>query len=968
MNDDNSTSDPVSNESPAIPGERTGPKVSVFVDGVESDPKYVVDGPTAASVFEAWRLAWHPAVLCRVGALPRLLNSPHDPPSPEPGAFYVAPGRLLDKLPTSFLSQAEDSGAAVIVSNEDTQASLAEFLRRLRGSEIPDDFEANAELVSDFQALGTARLWLHACTIALGHVDVVNHDDLATETFAAAERWREGDTGSATNHLRAAFEVLLRARERFYPVDCWLLDLVLVHKNGVGSHTDLSQLRTTLAESSPKTLVGAADFLESLAEHGPDLIEMIRKGVDAGTLDMAGGPFAERPEHLLPLETVRTLYRHGDAVYRRHLDDRSVETLFHRHSSLHPALPLFARRMGFRFGFPMAFDGGKFPIRRESKMLWASPDGTTLEALTRVPSDTDDELMPLRFPWSLGQSMRDDHVALAAWLGWPADQPAWLESLRKIQSYAPVFGRMVTAGDFFAQTDRPFDTMTPDIDAFDDHGLENALASNESNAVSRLDADFSARGVYDGLSWMHTLARSLDAVIPDVLKVESLLANESTDPAAVNEAAAMARKLGESIAPAILDDAPTGTPGSLVFNPCAVARRVPVVLDSAAPDLRLCPSVKAAQFLAEGTLAVVDLPANGYAWVPHFANVDDPLTPMGQLKFDFENAEIIHPSFVVALDKRTGGMKGIRRPGEPRARLGQQLAVVGASGEDAVVMIAEGEPDVAYGGPAKLEVRTRGRVVDPSDESRTVARFEQIVTAYLGRPTLGLKIDLSEVDESFVSATHAAASPRGRALVCRWAWRESASRMRRLTHLQAHPTTAKYPTTSEAIELSHDGKRVTIVPLGLPYHQRHGERMLDTVLVTGRESKRSFEIDLVLDLEFPHQAVVDRLTPPVVIPVRTGPPKTGHQGWFYHIDHRNVAMTKLEYHPAGTEGRGPAIVFHLHETAGRAARTRLRLMTPPSFAKQIDDRGQTVLDLTVTDDAVDIDLTPWEIARVEVGL
>ena len=144
--------------------------------------------------------------------------------------------------------------------------------------------------------------------------------------------------------------------------------------------------------------------------------------------------------------------------------------------------------------------------------------------------------------------------------------------------------------------------------------------------------------------------------------------------------------------------------------------------------------------------------------------------------------------------------------------------------------------------------------------------------------------------------------------------------------------------------------------------------MLDTVLVSGQESKRSFEIDLVLDLEFAHQAVIDKMTPPIVVPVRTGPPKTGHQGWFYHIDHRNVAMTKLEYHPAGTEGRGPAIVFHLHETAGRAARTRLRLMTPPSFAKQIDDRGQTVLDLTVTDDAVDIDLTPWEIARVEVGL
>jgi len=963
MNEDAPNAEPANFEAETISHERTGPKTYVFVEAIESDPKYLVDGPTAVSVFEAWRLAWHPAVLCRTNPLPRMLGTPHDPPSPEPGAFYVVPGRLLDKIPTSFLSQAEECGAAVIVASEDTPASLAEFCRRLRGSEIADDFESRGDLVADFQALGTARLWLHACTIALGHVDVINHDDLARETFAAAQRWREGDFGSATNHLRAAFEVLLRARERFYPVDCWLLDLVLVHQS-----IDAAALGQTLADESPKTLAGSADFLAKLAADAPELIDTLRGAVDAGRLDLVGGPLAERPEHLLPLETVRTLYRQGDAVYRRHLDDRSVETLFHRNFALSPTVPLFARRLGFRFGMPMAFDGGTFPIRRESKMLWASPDGTTLEALTRVPTETDDTMMHLRFPWSLGQSMRDDHVAMAVWLGWPGQPPAWLSTLRTIQSYAPVFGRMVNAGEFFSQTDRPFDTMTPDTDAYVDQSLENALAKDETDPVSRLQADFSARGVYDALSWIHALARSLDVVIPDSLKVEALLANDSTDAAAVNEARNQARLLAEAVAPLVLDDAPTGTPGSLVYNPCAVARRVPVVLDSAAPDLRLCESVKAAQFLAEGTLAVVDLPANGFAWVPHFANVDDPLTPMGQLKFDFETHEIVHPSFVVALDSRTGGFKGMKRPGEPRARLGQQLAVVGVSGDDSIVMIAEGEPDVAYGGPAKLEVRTRGRVVDPADESRTVARFEQVYVAHLGRPTLELKIELSEIDDSFFSATHAAYSARGRALVCRWAWRESAARMRRLTHLQSHPTTAKFPTTTEAIELSHDGKRVTIVPLGLPYHQRHGERMLDTVLVTGRESKRTFEIDLVLDLEFAHQAVVDKLTPPIVVPVRTGPPKTGHQGWFYHIDHRNVAMTKLEYHPAGTEGRGAAIVFHLHETAGRAARTRLRLMTPPSFAKQIDDRGQTVLDLTVTDDAVDIDLTPWEIARVEVGL
>ncbi|MFM1801415.1 MAG: hypothetical protein RJA81_767, partial [Planctomycetota bacterium] len=270
--------------------------------------------------------------------------------------------------------------------------------------------------------------------------------------------------------------------------------------------------------------------------------------------------------------------------------------------------------------------------------------------------------------------------------------------------------------------------------------------------------------------------------------------------------------------------------------------------------------------------------------------------------------------------------------------------------------------------PAKLEVRTRGRIVDPADESRTVATYEQLFEAYLGRPTLDLSITLTDVDENFFSASHAAYSSWGRAIVCRWAWRDSDARLRRVNQLQAHPTTADKPITPEAIEISQGSRRLTILPNGLPYHRRHGQRMLDTLLVTGRENNQTFRLSLVLDLEFPHQAVQDNATPPVLVPVRSGPPALGYRGWFYHLDHRNVAMTKVEFQPSGSEGRGSSLVFHLQETAGRAARVRLRLMIPPSFAKQIDDRSQNILDLSVSDDAVDVDLTPYEMARIEVGI
>ena len=71
---------------------------------------------------------------------------------------------------------------------------------------------------------------------------------------------------------------------------------------------------------------------------------------------------------------------------------------------------------------------------------------------------------------------------------------------------------------------------------------------------------------------------------------------------------------------------------------------------------------------------------------------------------------------------------------------------------------------------------------------------------------------------------------------------------------------------------------------------------------------------------------------------------------------------------SGVEGRGWGLVIHLAETAGQSARCRLRFFRNPSWARQIDYQGETVIDLSVEGDAVPVDLTPNELARVEVTL
>ena len=86
----------------------------------------------------------------------------------------------------------------------------------------------------DFLAFGTVRWMLRDLTIAMGHSDSINYESLARELLAGAHEWRIGDWSSAVNRLRSAFENLTQARERFYPVDAYLIDLMLDRSRNEG--------------------------------------------------------------------------------------------------------------------------------------------------------------------------------------------------------------------------------------------------------------------------------------------------------------------------------------------------------------------------------------------------------------------------------------------------------------------------------------------------------------------------------------------------------------------------------------------------------------------------------------------------------------------------------------------------------------------------------------------------------------
>ena len=953
-------------ESPPGPREGEGWSVVSLIVHNGIEPPASFTDPLAEGSWAAVSAPWHPAVLARLAALPTI-EAVDGPSSPGPREVRIVAFGQVEQLPSGYRTQVEDAGGTFIEAGAGRDAIVEPMLARFATPETDaaGTLDDGSALVKDFQALGTAHWFLRDLTTGMAHADCLDHENFAREALAGARSWVVGDFNTAKNRLRAAFERLSEARERFYPVDAYLIDICLLDPAmPVGVLADALDART------PVTFLATARTVEAQGERDPSNLARLREAIGEGWADVAGGSFDEADEPLLPIESILWQFRHGAKVYREHLENRNVETLARRRFGLYPMLPQIGKRFGFRFAVHLGFDAGRFPIRPEAKRLWESPDHTNLEALTRPPLAADRASQGLRLPWRLAQSMKDDHVATMPLVRWPSPVAGWFADLRRMIAYAPVLARSVTLNDYFHLTDRPFETFGPGPDDYVTPYLAQAVARKDPRPVSRRASHARVRARLDALKAVRAMAEGLGTG-PDVSEGEPLLdAETALETGRLDDASALLDKTeplwAGALARGIGGAEGGGRPGFLVLNPTGVARRAAVVLPDAALDLRPEGPLRAAQFTEEGVVAVVELAPFGYAWIPREANHDTPPGPSGLLTV--KDQTLRNDSVAVEIDPTTGGIRGIKAAGEDTARLGQMLAVSGLSsldGQPAASKMRCDGVEVEYGGPALGQVVSRGAIVGP--DGRALAAFRQRVRVWTGRPVVELQVVLSEIDTEWL-ASIADADPWSSYLACRWAWPDLSAILRRTSLYNPDLTEADRPETPDALDISTRRQRTALLFGGLAHHRRHGPRMLDTILLAGRETSREFELGVVLDLEHPFQGSADLIAPTFVVPTDAGPPKTGPVGWLFRTDHQGVAVTAVEYVAPAEDGRGWGLAFHMIETAGRSARCRLRTFRNPSWARQTDFQNEVIVDLPIDGDAVLVDFTPHELARVEVTL
>lgn len=934
------------------------------------------EGVESEGLLSAWSALWHPALLASAGRMPTWHRA-DAPPDELAGRLLVIPSASESLLLAGWASRAKNEGAHVVRKLHKRDEIIANALAAL---DPPDGEEAEGDpaspldptLVSDFLALGTCYLLVELLTRQMRYMSNVDEVHLGDETLAAARAAMAGQADQAREHLQHCFDVLTEARERFYPVNAYLVDLTLVAPTTMGE-----ALRTELQAEAPKNLMLTGQTLEQMAREAPEAFDLLKRGVEQKTLTLVGGDHVENELPLWPIESVLAGLKRGLQIFEQLVGQRPT-VYGRRRFGLSPVLPQLLSRLSFEGALHVTLDDGQFPQSDQCKTRWEGLDPSAIDALCRLPLDANAPESFLNFPRKMGESMDMDHVATVLFAHWPGQSMPFYGDLRRMAQYGAALGRFITLGEFFVNTDRPGEVKKFKADAYRAPYLRQSIIRQQADPLSRHVRHYRRRSQLLAVQALGTFSELLTKTAgqPNNLLAEideAIVVNDEAHLGALDEKlGAQHKELIHRFASVV--GGANEVSGYLVANPESFARQVCVDVSELDSLPAVAEPIVAVQEHEGRKLALVKVPGCGFAWVrpsppqkPAKAKQTKPLAEGNVLRNEF---------FEVTIDPNFGGIRSIFAAGVRGNRISQQLAFrlpsprpqpgdIWKDPDEDVnysVMAAE-NIEVVSAGPAWGEIASRGRLLDL--EGKPLARFTQTFQVSRGSRVLLLDIELDVIENPRAEAWNSYYASR-------FAWADSGAELRRSVSQASQHTTAKRIEAPLFIEMKSERSRTTdlshtaILTGGLPYHRFNGVRMIDTLLVVRGESQRKFRLGIAIDSAHPAQDALDLMVPTTIAPYVNVPGETSGSSWLFHIDCKNVIATS--WSPLQEDGRVVGFRVRLLETEGRSGRVALRTFKPPKSARQVDFNGHILIDLSLEGDRILIDFAAMEWIEVEARL
>jgi hypothetical protein len=518
----------------------------------------------------------------------------------------------------------------------------------------------------------------------------------------------------------------------------------------------------------------------------------------------------------------------------------------------------------------------------------------------------------------------------------------------ELSRFAPVLGQWTTFSRYFSDVSAGEYISAASPDEFHGDYLSDRTAAQSPAAISgfarhlhqrrRLDTAWTLAALHHSLGGGSALSKRLTD-----LECQVELNDEQTDQASTVDG--VTQEAAEVLAQRLLARAVGEASGYLLLNPCSFTRRAAVEIDGLTGPLAIGGPIKASKFSDGKGRLVVEVPGLGFTWLP--ASPPPNVSPT-TLRMRLADEHSVRNEFFEAhIDPATGGLVSIRDHRSRTNRLSQQLVYNPGSTMQARKIT------VSASGPALGEIVSEGVLVDEHGEE--LAAFRHRFRAWLGRPILEMRIDITPRHLPVGYPWHAYYG-------CRFAWRDDRAHLLRGVNGTAYVTSQTRPETPDFLEIRQGRESTTIFPCGLPFHQRHGGRMLDVILMPEGERGRSFDLAIGLNRDYPMQTALGLTTPVCLVRTAKGPPHVGSSGWLFHLDSPNLLLTSLRPAPENADG----LVARLLECSGHSGQAEFRCVRNPQRAMLLDARGTVLSEATTQDDAVIFDAGQNDLLHLRV--
>jgi alpha-mannosidase len=898
---------------------------------------------------------WHPSLIAEVGKTPGWRRGDMDEHD-WAGCLVVLPQVCQHDLPGFWIDEVRGQGARVIEGGELARCQIVE--QALGQWDQPSPI-SDAQLVADFFALGLCYLLTEALSVQMRYGGMLDSGRFESLLVTAARAAVAAETDTAREKLSACFDCLAEAKDHFYPVDAYLIDLVLVAPTTLGRSL-VDELQTATAAN----VLVSGDDLAAMQRQHPESLAALRQAVQQQRVSLVGGePSDQLP---LPLETIDGIVDHlldGRAAYQKYLG--CVPTIYgRRRQGLSLVLPQLLTKCGFEAVLHLSLDDGRLPRSSQNKFRWEGVDGSSLDALGRTPLDAAQPESVLALPLQLGESMDTDHVAALCFAHWPGQTSVWYRDLRRACRFTAALGKFVTLAEFFDQTaDADYhETFTPDD--YRTTWLQQqaglAAADGGSDPISRIarrQAALAARGCRETIQAMTALMATAGSITTSEHENVRPQADEQGQGAEMQSAlrdfaAALPRSNALPVA------------GYLVVNPFSFSRHVAVETAQLSHPPRLAGAVREAYQLDDRRQVVVELPPLGYAWI---AGDEQRSWAPPQTRLFGDGHLLRNEHLKVQIHPDTGGIQSIHALRHRGNILSQQLALrLPGSSAISAHGVRAGRHDPSYStmvaselqaidtGPVTAAITSRGDLRDA--DGQRIAEFRQ--TASLMRTTPLLTLDIELQPQALP-----AGNPWNNYYAARFAWADPYAEVRRGVALGSHITMRQRIEAPHYIELRSGNLRTALLTYGLPYHQRIGSSQLDSLLIVPGETACRFRIGIGVNLARPQTAALDGLTALPVLDTPIVPPPVA-EAWLFHLDTTQVVITRCRVLD-GDRSAG-SVRLRLLEVSGRSVRAGLHAFRDIASARKLDFVENEIARLQPSGNVVMIELSGHECCELEL--